>query len=762
MNELERLRAQFQPSLSYLDPDSILVNGKTLAAHDRQEMLKQLRAGELTEIVFDAKVFAAIYPNRNFYRIRDSDLPRFARTFVQGAFLQDHKETIDTRLGTIIESGLTDDGNGIRHRVRLTSAKGMLAFLEERITRFSISWFSSGATCTICGGDFWDFRVCRHWPGRRYTVKNSDGEEVEKVMEIIWEKPEARETSAVAVAASHDTGLLQAQQLRTAKLNAIEGLEKENEQMPPDATTLEDNRETPQETAPAVNPTDAQADAHSLSSLLLETNRKEEAEAALKAQQQQQALNGQQPGSPPAQRPEVSAQWQAFLIEHKIEQSNLPPSAKRAVRESLAYRGQFGPADVDAAINTQRAALAEAMQHTVIDGIEPIFESQMTTGLDMVENAIAWLFTDPADDDTDNALETPPPSMRSIRQLYYDTTGDWEGHGVFKQAQTKLASANTTTFAGAVLNAVNKRVDRYYRRFTTYRWFEKIVHVMSHDGSWNELDMVTVNGIQMLPIVGEGKPYLEAPAGDVREQLMFTKRGQYVGITLEAIKRNNIERMRHIPVELMQSCVRTRSRQVANIWTRNGKLGNPMTQDNLTLFHASHGNLLTAQLAQASWRQARTMTFKQPVPGSNGERYGLRPQIVLVPEDLRDDTKVMFSIGAGGMQQGRPNTAGTAQEANPYGMADDEDKRAMIVTVPDWEDVNDWGWIVDPMEAMSPVRMSYAQFPRGGMHPSPEIFMANDESSGLLFTNDTMPIKIRDVFGVGVATYLGIGKSNAP
>jgi hypothetical protein len=29
-----------------------------------------------------------------------------------------------------------------------------------------------------------------------------------------------------------------------------------------------------------------------------------------------------------------------------------------------------------------------------------------------------------------------------------------------------------------------------------------------------------------------------------------------------------------------------------------------------------------------------------------------------------------------------------------------------------------------------------------------------------MFTNDTLPVKIRDYFGVGVATYVGIGKRN--
>ena len=34
------------------------------------------------------------------------------------------------------------------------------------------------------------------------------------------------------------------------------------------------------------------------------------------------------------------------------------------------------------------------------------------------------------------------------------------------------------------------------------------------------------------------------------------------------------------------------------------------------------------------------------------------------------------------------------------------------------------------------------------------------ETAGLMFTNDTLPIKIRDWWAYGVATYVGVGKNN--
>jgi hypothetical protein len=53
--------------------------------------------------------------------------------------------------------------------------------------------------------------------------------------------------------------------------------------------------------------------------------------------------------------------------------------------------------------------------------------------------------------------------------------------------------------------------------------------------------------------------------------------------------------------------------------------------------------------------------------------------------------------------------------------------------------------------------MAYADNPGGNSHPAPQLFSVTDPTSGLLFTNDTLPIKIRDRWAYGVATYRGIG-----
>ena len=84
---------------------------------------------------------------------------------------------------------------------------------------------------------------------------------------------------------------------------------------------------------------------------------------------------------------------------------------------------------------------------------------------------------------------------------------------------------------------------------------------------------------------------------------------------------------------------------------------------------------------------------------------------------------------------------------------------ALPVAVPDWTDATDWAYLVDPQQHPV-IQMSYVQAPGGGTHPAPEIFSVSTPTAGLTFTNDVLPIKVRDWFAYGVSTWRGIGKRN--
>ncbi len=167
------------------------------------------------------------------------------------------------------------------------------------------------------------------------------------------------------------------------------------------------------------------------------------------------------------------------------------------------------------------------------------------------------------------------------------------------------------------------------------------------------------------------------------------------------------------------------------------------------LFHtASHANLLTSAFDVTAWRVARAECF-QHTELQSGAVLGIYPRYALFPAELYDTALATFGYG-----EGMPTSY--VPEALDRGFAD---PRPIPLTVPDWTDATDWAYIVDP--AVYPViQMSYSQSPGGGGHPAPELFSVTSETSGLMFTNDVLPIKVRDEFAIGVSGYHGIGKRN--
>ncbi|HXF61158.1 MAG TPA: hypothetical protein VNK95_06055 [Caldilineaceae bacterium] len=689
--------------------------GELWGEAQRRALREQLRAGTLSELEFDAVVYRT-GPNANFVRFREHELAGFAASFCGKPFLRNHTvEDIGARDGLILDSRLV--GDAFVQRIRLTTARGLRDFLDGIIDRFSISWDYDGIECSLCGEDWFG---CPHWPGRGQGC------------ELVFLGPVGKETSAVNAPAVAGTGLL----ARLCQVKLAHSQEGGN-RMGKGVILLPDGREHPVNAHPA-EVGFALDGARGAAQMTGAQAVKAAGEAVEKAAASAAALL--------AEARALAVQMEQRRVEELIEGSGLSAAGKEAVWLACAGKDASFAREM---IEAQRKADAAVAERQVVRGIRPITESMMQTPQDRVQSALNWLFgarDEPA----------PPPSMRSIRDLYQAITGDHNWYGVFNPEWAQLAAASTTTLAGMVVNALNKVVRMHYDSLATYRWYETIVDVVPHDGSTHAIELIMVDGLANLPTVGEGAAYTEATVGDSKESMAFTKRGHYVGITLETIRRSNIQRIQAIPREMVKASIRTRSAAIAGIFTANGGVGPTLADDSTALFHANHGNLDTTAFSAAAWGAARQRIWSQTTPGT-GSPLGLWPTFCLVPIDLYDTALEVFGYGSGDV--GKPNTAGTAQTPNPYGESRVGDPRPIPIAVPEWTDANDWAYIVDPR--LHPViHMAYANAPQGGTHPMPEIFEVTSETSGLIFTNDTLPVKIRDWWGYGVSAYVGIGKNN--
>lgn len=747
-----------------------------------------------------ALVFWAVYPNRNYVRIEPADLEALAASFARAPFLRGHaEENVDSRDGTVVAAWVETRPHpsgmlapALVARLRITTERGVRALADELLDRFSIGFDVRGWRCTVCRGDW---RRCEHWPGHEYVV---DDRRV--LCELIAVAPRGREISVVNVPAVEGTGLLAAlcaakeaflaeaceagagesivgedgaggagaevpagpaageessergevvQMSEELEQRTEDGMEQEFEQAAAQAPQEERQVAAPvTEPAPVLAAADAarehaegagQVQAHGDAAAVeppADGLRAQLAQLQAQVQRQQEALT--------AQQERLAAQE----LEARIAGSGLSPASRQVLRVALATQGAGRPAGLDELIEALRQSEAEQAQAGVVRGLRALDIRAMKTAEERVQEAIDWAFGL-------QAAEAPPPSYRNVRDLYLAMTGDWEFYGRMVPERVELA-ATTTTLPGMAANALNKVVAMHYQNMTAWRWFEQIVDVVAHDGSTQDVQLIMVDGVANLSTVGEGQSYTELPVGDSRESMPFAKRGNYVGITLEMFRRSDIARMQAIPKVLMAASLRTRSAAIASLFTDNGGGGPILADDGKALFHADHGNVDTAAFSAAAWAAARKRVWSQPIPGTD-KPLALWPSFCLVPIDLYDTALSVFGYGTGDV--GKPTAAGTAQEPNPYGDGRPGDPRPVPVVVPDWSDTNDWACVVDPR--LHPVIcMAYANAPQGGRHALPEFYAGDTERSGLLFERDLLPVKVRDWWGYGVATYVGIAKNN--
>lgn len=670
---------------------TLWVNGEELTPEKRRQILQQLESGELSELTFEAVVFRD-GPNANYYRFRKEDLAVFARSFAGLPFLRNHDtRDIGSRDGTVRLSQL--DGKEFVQSIAITTQRGMQSLAEEQIDRFSIGWYYSGVTCSICGIDL---RQCPHWPGRKYT----DGKgKNEKVCEVIFEEPRGKETSAVNAPAVDGTRIL-------AQLNALKVNSGEVSQMSEkvkDEVLVEEELEAPAQSAPDVREIVDQR----LSDL-------EAFEDYLRKAAMQAALAG----------------------------SGLPAVMQNTVRQQLEGR-EYRPEDVETAIGNQKAVLAKLQEDGVVQGNGQALDGGvrgMMTGLDEITSALTALIEG----------KQAPSGIRplsGVREAYIKLSGDYDMKGLFRPENVGLAAVDSTTMAGIVANALNKVVVTQFQKYP--RFWEPVV-TRRDFATLQQIRWITLGGVGELPTVSEGAAYTEMTWDDATQTSDWVKKGGYLGITLEAMDRDDVSKIGQAAPALAQAAYLTFGKAFSAIFTAQTGTG-PDLADGDALFHTNHANLGTSAFSVAAW-QATKLAMKKQTELNSGERMGALcfPRYVLCPMDLTETVIEILATEnrAGTMDhyvnvdaEGETRTARLANAA------------ARVIEVPFWTSTTNWAAAADPTFYPS-IGVGY----RFG--DSPEIFSVADANSGLMFSNDVMPIKVRWFFAVGPTDHRGLYKHN--
>lgn len=435
----------------------------------------------------------------------------------------------------------------------------------------------------------------------------------------------------------------------------------------------------------------------------------------------------------------------AYVLDSGLSASKLPEPMQKRVRDQFTGR-EFTPDELNKSIEDARTLVSDLTGSAAVHGPRI---SGMVTSEDQITAATFDMFGASRDEGQEKII---PARLSGIRELYHLLTGDYEMHGSYHPDQMQLST--TLDFTGLVKNALNKVVVNQWEALgrAGYDWWTRIVRT-EHFNSLNDITGTLVGTVGELPTVVEGAEYTELVIGDSPETASFVKRGGYIPLTLELIDRDETRKLASYPRELANAGLRTISALVAAIFTSNSAVG-PTMADTGALFNATavttkggHKNLLTAALAADKWDAACQAVYDQPLLIKNdtgkygtGPKMAINPKYCLVPRALQlTAMKILYpslenaaTIYSENMQRGQPGD---------------------VITVPEWTDATDWAAVCDP--TIAPAIYLGERF---GLLP--EIYIAGNELSPAVFTNDEHRLKVRHFLAIWVNDYRPLHKSN--
>lgn len=744
----------------------------------RRDALVKVRSGEMTELEFEAITFLARYPNTNYLRFKDEDLARFAASYKGVPFLRNHDVyDIGARDGTIMGSQC-EQVNGVdafKQRVRLTTQRGMEDFLQGRIDRFSIGWYYDDIHCSICNGPWLQ---CHHSPGRKYRPEEGGKEQL---CELIFVNPSGKETSAVNAPAVRGTRVLGAEpgQGLTHSGDLVSVLNAYREDymkklQPAGVDAIAELEGTAQDAAVVEAPEEEVEELDVVEVVEEEVVVPVPAKAHVAAPAAKKVVAAPVVAAPAASAasavPVFSAQQIAAIaaglaekmvaekmvgvdrlmtdqhrreIEQLIAISGLSDEGNEMVRLAAGDLAVAESDRVTQLIAAQRKVEARAHDAGVVHGLKP-YGGSVTGVMDSMDKfRLAF-------DAMCNGVK-PDKNVRplsGIREAYLMLSGDYEMTGMWQGQNVGLANITTTTMADLMVEYMNKRVIRMFQEYDHF--WEPLCQIEDFN-NLHDIHWIVVGGIGELDVVKEGATYTERSWTADTQTAGWVKRGNYLGLTLEAIDKDDTRRLQQAPRALAQAAWYSVGLDFTRLFTQASGVG-PNMRDSKALFHADHSNLGTSALSLTSWQATRMAMAKQKEEGSGSRLGGLTaPKYLMIPMDLEPTALTIF--GSEQLPGGTNNDINPEAEPGTTTDAKLAAARRRIIINPFMDDTNDWMAMADPRLYPS-IGLGY-RFGR-----QPELFSVADPNSGLMFSNDVLPIKIRFFYSLGPIDWRGLYKHN--
>ncbi|MHC1773509.1 MAG: hypothetical protein AB9907_17575 [Flexilinea sp.] len=433
----------------------------------------------------------------------------------------------------------------------------------------------------------------------------------------------------------------------------------------------------------------------------------------------------------------LRAEMCKHLLDTALSGAKLPLPVTDRIRKQFSNR-VFEPAELTEAIEDGRAMVSALMGGESVAGISGRVNS-MYNNQDQINAAVHDLLNAQR---PDNLRSLKTQKLSGIRELYTMMTGDYDFHGGYDS--TRAHFSTTTDLPGILKNALNKLVAQRWDELGSsgYRWWEPVVTV-EHFNNLQAITGILVGEISLLPSVTEGNPYTELGVSDSAETGAWTKYGGYLGLTIEMFERDDTLRLRQFPIKLATAGLRRLSGLIGAVFTGDSGTG-PAMADTYHVFDATHhNNLSTVELSGTAWEAASQAIYDQTMlvdGGGTSPKLAIDARYLVVPRKLRlTAQRILY-----------PSLAWEADytsENMQRGHFGD------VITCPELSDATDWAAVADP--ALAPAIYVGERF---GLMP--EIYIADNQLTGALFTHDEVRIKARHFLSVFVADYRPLYKAN--
>ncbi len=266
-----------------------------------------------------------------------------------------------------------------------------------------------------------------------------------------------------------------------------------------------------------------------------------------------------------AQLAALQAQLHARDINDLIGGSGLSEAGQRVVSGAVTdLRADASLETVQALIERQREAEAALAERQAVKGVGPDVARGSGTQIGSMRNSLdkIALAVDGLIGGVDPGEGVKP--LSGIRELYTLLTGDYEFTGLFQPERVEFANVTSATMAGLVADALNKRVVNQFQVYD--RFWEPLVHVEDFT-TLQSVKWITLGGVGELPTVAEGAAYSEMTWDDQTETSQWLKKGGYLGLTLEAIDKDDTRRLQQAPRALAQSAWMTLGKAFTSVFT---------------------------------------------------------------------------------------------------------------------------------------------------------------------------------------------------